>query len=171
MLQITPSMNEVSLQSTLIQTRHFLPLELLSARLERFVPLKPLALLLCPRESLIEDMRHAVNGTSSFVPDMPYLFFCTVLLMPWPLANSWKYNLKRYWRAFFYISANVLSVEKWHNGKNSFHTQFQMLFTGSKMHLVNLLKSHESIVYTFEYQNRQKLKKNLAASILLLYET
>lgn len=43
---------------------------------------KHLSLLLCLKESLIEDIRHALSGTFSFVLDMPYLSFCTLMLMP-----------------------------------------------------------------------------------------
>lgn len=87
-MQTILDMNGGSLWSTLIQTRLLLlwlllKLEILSAEPKRrFVRLKPPALLLCLEESSIEYIRHALNGTLSFVPDMPYLFFCALLLMP-----------------------------------------------------------------------------------------
>jgi len=81
-------MNEASLWSTLNQTVPLFlwplfKLEILSAEPKRrFAPLKPLALPLYLKQSLLEDIKHALNGTFSFVPDMLYPFLYTLLMMP-----------------------------------------------------------------------------------------
>lgn len=132
MLQTIPSVNKSSLWTTLIEVRPFFlwplfKLEILSAETKKMcVPLKLLALLLCLKESLIEDIKHTLNGTFSFVSDMPI----SILLhnIASALTCSWvpKIHLKHILKSiFFQISANALNGQNLYNGKIGFTPSFE----------------------------------------------